>query len=192
MRLVPLSDRLGVELEDFDLARPRTPEEQAELREIFCEHHLIAIRGQGATDDDQTRLVGNFSPVHVVATGAIETYLSNRRDRMRAVGTSRLLWHNAALTGRERVGHLPVGPGGLGGLITHELRQRRARPRRAVVRPSGPDRSASRGAPGRHARGGGPALAGEGRPSTRSQDASSAKSSRSSTCCRTRTSRRCS
>jgi taurine dioxygenase len=94
MELVPLSDTLGVELRDFDLTRPCTPAEQAELREIFCEHHLIVVHGRDLTDEDQTRFVGNFGPIHVVVTGALETYVSNRPDRMMGTGTKAMLWHN--------------------------------------------------------------------------------------------------
>jgi len=94
MRLAPLSDNFGVELVDFDLKRPCSPEEQAELREIFCEHHLLVVHGRDVTDEDQTRFVGNFGPVHVVATGAIETYVSNREDRMMGTSTKKMLWHN--------------------------------------------------------------------------------------------------
>jgi len=94
MRTEPVSEVLGVELVDFDLARPGNPDERAELRRLFCEHHLILVRGDGVTDEDQTRFVGSFGPVHRVATGATETYISNRPDRMMGTGTARLLWHS--------------------------------------------------------------------------------------------------
>jgi taurine dioxygenase len=94
MKVVPLSDTLGVELTDFDLKRELSPDEQRELREIFAEHHLIVIHADDVTDDDQTRFVANFGPVHVVSTGALETYVSNRPDRMMGTGTKALLWHN--------------------------------------------------------------------------------------------------
>jgi taurine dioxygenase len=94
MRVEPLSDMLGVELVDFDLVHPRDPEEQAELRRLFCEHHLLLIRGQDVDDADQTRFVGCFGPVHRVATGAEASYISNRPDRMLGTGTTRLLWHS--------------------------------------------------------------------------------------------------
>ena len=94
MRTEPVSAMLGVELVDFDLARPCSPDEQAELRQLFCEHHLLLVRGDGVTPEDQTRFVGYFGPVHRVASGAVETYISNRADRALGTGTMRLLWHS--------------------------------------------------------------------------------------------------
>jgi alpha-ketoglutarate-dependent taurine dioxygenase len=94
MRSVPLSDALGAQLVDFDVKRPRREAEQAELRALFSEHHLLLVRGQEVTEADQNRFVGHFGPLHVVqSTGAIETYVSNRDDRMVGTGTTRLLWH---------------------------------------------------------------------------------------------------
>jgi taurine dioxygenase len=95
MRVEPLSKALGAELVDFDITRPCTTEEAAELRQLFTEYHLLLVRGQQPSAEDQTRFVGYFGPVHVVkSTGAVETYVSNREDRMIGTGTTRLLWHN--------------------------------------------------------------------------------------------------
>jgi taurine dioxygenase len=93
MDVTPLSDKLGVELNDFDLTRTLSPDEKAELRRLFCLHHLVVVHGHDLTDDDQTRFVENFGPVHVVANGALETYVSNREDRMLGTGTKAMLWH---------------------------------------------------------------------------------------------------
>lgn len=102
MRAVPLCEALGAELVDFDVARPCTASEAAELRRLFCDHHLLLVRGQEVTADDQTRFVGYFGPVHVVrSTGAVETYVSNREDRMIGTGTTKLLWHNDGTYGEH-------------------------------------------------------------------------------------------
>lgn len=95
MQVTPLSEALGVELVDFDITRPCSAEEQAELRDLLCEHHLLAIRGQEVTAEDQTRFVGYFGPVHVRADGMKETYVTNRVVDGVSVGagTLRLLWH---------------------------------------------------------------------------------------------------
>ena len=69
MRVEPLSEALGVELSDFDIARPCSTAEQAELRDLFCEHHLLLVRGQDVTADDQSRFVGYFGPLHAGRTG---------------------------------------------------------------------------------------------------------------------------
>jgi taurine dioxygenase len=93
MRIAPLSDALGVEVVDFDITRPCTPGEQAELRRLFCEHHLLAVRGQDVSADDQTRFVGHFGPIHVRADGMKETYVTNAGGADARTGTARLLWH---------------------------------------------------------------------------------------------------
>src|SRR5262245_7327806 len=72
MRVVPVSDALGVQLSDFDIARPCSPAEQSELRELFCRHHLLLVRGQQLTAGDQTRFVGYFGPLHTRADGMTE------------------------------------------------------------------------------------------------------------------------
>jgi taurine dioxygenase len=103
MDVRPLSADLGAELVDFDLKRARTPEESQELRDLFCQFHLLVVHGQDVDDDDQTRFMENFGPIHVVATGAIETYVSNRPDRPRGTGTKAMLWHQDGTYG-ERPG----------------------------------------------------------------------------------------
>jgi taurine dioxygenase len=103
MKIEPLSEDLGAELVDFDLKRARTPEEQAELRDLFCRYHLLVVHGREVEDEDQTRFMENFGPIHVVATGAIETYVSNRPDRPRGTGTKQMLWHQDGTYG-ERPG----------------------------------------------------------------------------------------
>lgn len=94
MRVAPLSEALGAELPDFDLHQSCTPEQQAELRRLFCEYHLLAVRGHDeVTEDDQTRFVGYFGPVHLRADGKNETFVSNTGGRGVGTGQSRLLWH---------------------------------------------------------------------------------------------------
>lgn len=93
MRVEPLSDALGAQLLDFDIKRPCTPEEQSALRGLFCQHHLLLVRGQELTAEDQTRFVEYFGPVHQRADGKRETLLSNRPEPGAATGQSRLLWH---------------------------------------------------------------------------------------------------
>src|SRR6266566_2971323 len=96
MRSVPLSEALGAELLDFDITRPCGRAEQAELRDLFCEHHLLLVRGQGVTADDQARFVSAFGPLHTRADGMKETYVANVRQQgapEAATGTARLIWH---------------------------------------------------------------------------------------------------
>ncbi len=95
MQVVQLSEALGAELVDFDVTRPPSPAEQAELRELFRRHHLLAVRGQDVTEEDQNRFVGSFGPIHTsAATGTLAAYVTNGDQRLVGVGTTELLWHN--------------------------------------------------------------------------------------------------
>jgi taurine dioxygenase len=96
MRAMPLSDALGVQLVDFDITRPCPGAEQRELRDLFCRHHLLLVRGQDVTVDDQSRFVGYFGPLHARADGMKETYVTNVAadgEPAPRTGTARLIWH---------------------------------------------------------------------------------------------------
>jgi taurine dioxygenase len=95
MKVVPVSEALGVELVDFDLTRPPRPDEQAELRDLFCEHHLLLVRGQDVTAEDQSRFVGSFGPLHTRSDGMQETFVTNVSETGEPprTGTARLIWH---------------------------------------------------------------------------------------------------
>ncbi len=62
MRVEPLSKALGAELVDFDITRPCTTEEAAELRRLFTDYHLLLVRGQDVTAEDQTIV---YQPPHL-------------------------------------------------------------------------------------------------------------------------------
>jgi taurine dioxygenase len=93
MKVMPISEVLGAELSDFDLKQQCSTAEQAELRRLFAEYHLLLVRGQEVTDEDQTRFVEYFGPVHVKRDGTIETSVSNVGGTNVATGQARLLWH---------------------------------------------------------------------------------------------------
>ena len=96
MRVVPLSEALGAELVDFDIGRPCSDAEQAELRELFSTHHLLLVRGQDVAAEDQSRFVGCFGPLHTRADGMKETYVTNitaEGEPAPRTGTARLIWH---------------------------------------------------------------------------------------------------
>jgi taurine dioxygenase len=94
MRAVPISNALGAELLEFDIKRQCHAEEQAALRQLFCEYHLIVVRGQDVTEEDQDRFVGYFGPVHVWSDGRRETYVSNREDQVVGPGLAPIMWHS--------------------------------------------------------------------------------------------------
>ncbi|MGE3690094.1 MAG: TauD/TfdA dioxygenase family protein [Novosphingobium sp.] len=98
MRIRKLSTELGTELLDYDPTRPSSPEEQAQLRALFCEHHLLLIRGQAPTIADQDRFTRYFGPLSLMRNGEHAGHVSNLgpdKDYDGAVvtGQSRLLWH---------------------------------------------------------------------------------------------------
>lgn len=95
MQVVPLSETVGGELVDFDITRLLSPGEQAELRRLFQQYHLLLVRGQDVTAEHQNRFVGAFGPIHVSqATGTLAAYVTNGDNRLVGVGTTELLWHN--------------------------------------------------------------------------------------------------
>lgn len=93
MKSAPLGDALGVELVDFDISRPCDAAEQAELRSLFTEHHLILVRTEGATDQDHDNFCRYFGPLSLMLNGEEAGYVTNRGERTYGPGTRRLLWH---------------------------------------------------------------------------------------------------
>ncbi len=99
MRAKPVSDVLGIELLDFDIARPCNPQEQAELRRLFKQHHLLLVRGQNPGNEDQNRFTGYFGPLSAMLRDGDAGYVSNKLDAgskqgpMTVSGTEKLLWH---------------------------------------------------------------------------------------------------
>jgi alpha-ketoglutarate-dependent taurine dioxygenase len=102
MRAKPLSDALGVELLDFDITEPCTPQEQAELRRLFLEHHLILVRGQNPGIEDHNRFTGYFGPLAAMLSNGDTGYVSNKvasgtatkgGGPVAVTGTEPLLWH---------------------------------------------------------------------------------------------------
>jgi alpha-ketoglutarate-dependent taurine dioxygenase len=93
-----LTDYLGVELLDFDVTSTATAEEQAELRALFCEHHLLLIRGQQPSDADQDRFAQYFGPLSLMHDAATAGYISNLGEAASlgehsVTGQKELLWH---------------------------------------------------------------------------------------------------
>jgi taurine dioxygenase len=102
MRGKPLSDALGVELLDFDITRPCDPGEQAELRRLFQEHHLLLVRGQKPSAEDHNRFVEVFGPLSAMLSNGDTGYVSNKiaagtakqgGGPIAVTGVEPLLWH---------------------------------------------------------------------------------------------------
>jgi taurine dioxygenase len=128
MQVVPLSEALGAELVDFDVSRSPAPHEQAELRRLFRQHHLLLVRGQDVTEEGQNRFVGSFGPIHVSqATGTLAAYVTNGDNRLVGVGTTELLWHNDGTYGAHpgigtSLWAQDVEPGAVPTLFTNAVR----------------------------------------------------------------------
>ena len=106
MRYRHLSKTIGIELLDFDVTRACSREEQAELRALFCEHHLLLIRGQQPSEADQDRFTEYFGPLSLMADGRPAGYISNRdpsrhSDLMIVTGQKELLWHGDGTYGEH-------------------------------------------------------------------------------------------
>jgi taurine dioxygenase len=98
MRHRKISDVLGAEVLDFDATRPATAEEQQQLRDLFCEHHLLLIRGQDLHEADQDRFTQYFGPLSLMTKDSAAGHVSNRGlvredDGPVVTGQQRLLWH---------------------------------------------------------------------------------------------------
>ena len=99
MHVVPLTDALGAELVDFDVTRAPTVEEQAEVRRLFRQYHLLLVRSPEATKvtvDDHDRFVGNLGPLQSHRIGDAAGYVTNQDHPRSLFGDElwRLLWHN--------------------------------------------------------------------------------------------------
>lgn len=97
MRYEPLSKTIGIQLVDFDVQSLADAEEQAELRRLFCEHHLLLIRGQRPTAVDQDRFTEYFGPLSLMNDGQPAGFISNRGEpasgELVVTGQKELLWH---------------------------------------------------------------------------------------------------
>jgi taurine dioxygenase len=106
MQAVPLSKALGAELVDVDITAPFSADEQAELRRLFCHHHLLLVRGQELTAEDQDRFVGSFGPLQKNRAGDSAGYVTNQDHPRSLFGKEmyRLLWHgDGAYTSRPGI-----------------------------------------------------------------------------------------
>ena len=59
----PLSNVLGVEVRGVDLAGEYDADTRARLRQAFLDHHLLLVRGQEISEDDEIRFSELFGPV---------------------------------------------------------------------------------------------------------------------------------
>lgn len=92
-----ISPMLGAELIGFDASAPYTPETVAALKQAFLEHHLLLIRGQEISTEDEVRLSELFGPVskmgeHMKHGGKTMNISNAHKDG--ALPTGELLFHS--------------------------------------------------------------------------------------------------
>jgi len=92
-----LSPVLGAELIGFDPSQAYTPETVAALKQAFLEHHLLLIRGQDVSAEDEVRLAELFGPVsrmgeHMKHGGKTMNISNAHKDG--ALPTGELLFHS--------------------------------------------------------------------------------------------------
>jgi len=79
----------------IDVTRPCSPEDQAELRRLFTQHHLLLIRGQNPSNDDHNRFMENFGLLSLPPGDDGDAgYVSNKGTGLFGTGAdTELLWH---------------------------------------------------------------------------------------------------
>ena len=97
MEFKPLSPVLGVEVRGLDLSAPFDEATAAALRRAFLEHHLLLVRGQDCSTEDEIRFSELFGPVsrmgeHMKHGGKI-MHISNAHKEG-ALPTGELLFHS--------------------------------------------------------------------------------------------------
>jgi len=95
-----ISPVLGAELIGFDASQPYTPATVAALKQAFLEHHLLLIRGQEISTEDEVRLSELFGPVsrmgeHMKHGGKTMNISNAHKDG--ALPTGELLFHSDQL-----------------------------------------------------------------------------------------------
>lgn len=86
MQFRPLSKTIGVEVTGLDLRNTLSPEQKTQLRNTFDQHHLLLIRGQDVTPEQQAAFARIFGDISLreknrVKNEVAETqHVSNKRE----------------------------------------------------------------------------------------------------------------
>jgi len=73
----PLTATIGAQLSGFDLSRPQSPQEVADIRAALLEHKVLVFRGQDLTPTahrDFAATLGELTPAHPVVPGLDEQH----------------------------------------------------------------------------------------------------------------------
>jgi taurine dioxygenase len=94
MRFVPLSDHIGVQVQDLDLDQPITAAIAAELHEALAAHKLLLFRQGSISDDTHVRLLESMGRImREDDAGSLFTYVGTTPDAY-VKGTDRLRFHS--------------------------------------------------------------------------------------------------
>ncbi len=95
--VIPLSDHIGAEARGLDLRAPISDEDAAQLRTAWLKHHVLAVRGQEISADDQSRFAAVFGDIQPPRSRP------GQRD-----ANNKVMWiANATIDGQR--GELPEG-----------------------------------------------------------------------------------
>jgi taurine dioxygenase len=101
MKVVPLTDHFGVEIQDFKMTDLDAPDGVRALRGAF-DGGLVLIRRQSLSDEEHDRLVEVMGELHRFPWGEKFEYMSNVvEDTPSIAGSRRLLFHNDGAYGEH-------------------------------------------------------------------------------------------
>jgi alpha-ketoglutarate-dependent taurine dioxygenase len=96
---IELSPEIGTEIVGLDLRSELADDDVAALRDLFARRHLLVLRGQELTAQQQGAFVGLFGEVaDERMNGQYHTYISNVRGLSQADLRGELLWHSDSTT----------------------------------------------------------------------------------------------
>ena len=103
MKVVPLTDHFGVEIQDFSVADlADLGDESVHILRAAFDQGLVLIRNQSLSDDEHDRLVQALGQLHRFPWGETYEYMSNVVDDTPSIaGTRRLLFHNDGAYGEH-------------------------------------------------------------------------------------------
>jgi taurine dioxygenase len=94
MRFTPLSDHIGVQVNDVDLDQPASAELAAQLHEALAAHKLLLFRQGPISDDAHVRLLESMGRImREDEAGSLFTYVGTSPDAY-VKGTDRLRFHS--------------------------------------------------------------------------------------------------
>lgn len=95
MEIVPLEGNVGAELHGVDLTQPLDDADLTAVRQAFCDHLLLVVRGQDLHGEDHDRFIRYLGPLETFDNGAQVQFMTNKKvENAAEAGSARLLFHN--------------------------------------------------------------------------------------------------